>query len=46
MTQNTLTTETSILISNNDILLYVNDIVKTIPKSKLEEFKHHQRNVI
>ena len=42
MTQITLPMETSVLIPNNDIARYVNDIVETILESEFEEFKHHR----
>lgn len=42
MTQITLPMETSILIPNNDISRYVNEIVETIPEIEFEEFKHHR----
>lgn len=42
MTQLTLPIETSILIPNNDLSRYVNDIVETIPENEFNEFKHHR----
>ena len=42
MTQITRPMETSILILNNDIERYINDIVESIPDSEFEAFKHHR----
>ena len=42
MPQFTLPIETSVLIPTNDISRHVNDIIKTIPETEFDEFRHHR----
>ena len=41
MIQHTLLMGTSVLIPTNNISRHVNDIVKTIPDTEFDEFRHH-----